>query len=142
MLISFMSSPAGLPAKANQPLVFSVISVFSVACIAVFRLKYSFSQLEWYMAGKSQKTQTFEAALAELEQVVADMEGGKLPLEESLAAYQRGAELLQLCRSRLDDAQQQVRILEDGNLQDFASGTGKVSGTEKDVANNSLFDKG
>jgi len=77
------------------------------------------------MAGKSQKTLTFEAALAELEQVVADMEGGKLPLEESLAAYQRGAELLRQCRSRLDDAQQQVRILEDGSLNDFASGSGK-----------------
>ena len=77
------------------------------------------------MAGKSQKTLSFEAALAELEQVVADMESGKLPLEESLAAYRRGAELLKQCRSRLDDAQQQVRILEDGGLNDFAGGTGK-----------------
>ena len=77
------------------------------------------------MAGKSPKTQTFEAALAELEQVVADMESGKLPLEESLAAYQRGSELLKQCRSRLDDAQQQVRILEDGTLKNFANnGTG------------------
>ncbi len=92
------------------------------------------------MAGKSPKTQTFEAALAELEQVVADMESGKLPLEESLAAYQRGAELLRQCRSRLDDAQQQVRVLEDGNLKDFASGAGNVSGTGKDLANNGLFD--
>lgn len=73
------------------------------------------------MAGKSHKTPTFEAALAELEQVVADMESGKLPLEESLAAYKRGAELLQQCRSRLEDAQQQVRILEDGTLKNFAS---------------------
>ena len=77
------------------------------------------------MAGKSHKTPTFEVALAELEQVVADMESGKLPLEESLAAYQRGSELLKQCRVRLDDAQQQVRILEDGSLKDFASGTGK-----------------
>ena len=77
------------------------------------------------MAGKSQKTLSFEAALAELEQVVADMESGKLPLEESLAAYQRGAELLRQCRSRLEDAQQQVRILEDGSLKDFAGGSGK-----------------
>ena len=77
------------------------------------------------MAGKSPKAPTFEAALAELEQVVADMESGKLPLEESLAAYQRGAELLKQCRSRLDDAQQQVRILEEGSLKDFANGTGK-----------------
>ena len=77
--------------------------------------------MELHMAGKSPKTPTFEAALAELEQVVADMESGKLPLEESLAAYQRGAELLQQCRSRLDEAQQQVRILEDGSLKAFAN---------------------
>ena len=77
------------------------------------------------MAGKSQKTLSFEAALAELEQVVADMESGKLPLEESLAAYQRGAELLKQCRSRLDEAQQQVRILENGTLKDFATDSGR-----------------
>ena len=71
------------------------------------------------MAAKSQKTLSFETALAELEQVVADMEAGKLSLEDSLAAYQRGAELLQHCRTRLDDAQQQVRILEDGALKNF-----------------------
>ncbi len=74
-----------------------------------------------HMAGKPHKSPSFEAALAELEQVVSDMEGGKLPLEESLAAYQRGAELLQQCRSRLDAAQQQVRILEDGALKDMAN---------------------
>ncbi len=73
------------------------------------------------MAGKSPKTPSFEAALAELEQVVSDMEGGKLPLEEALAAYQRGAELLQQCRSRLDAAQLQVRILEDGALKDMSN---------------------
>ncbi len=77
------------------------------------------------MAGKSQKTLSFEAALAELEQVVADMESGKLPLEESLAAYQRGAELLKQCRVRLDEAQQQVRILDDGTLKDFATDNAK-----------------
>lgn len=75
------------------------------------------------MAGKAQKTLTFEAALAELEQVVADMESGKLPLEESLAAYQRGAELLKQCRSRLEDAQQQVRVLEEGALKNFSAGS-------------------
>ena len=73
------------------------------------------------MVGKAPKTQTFEAALTELEQVVADMESGKLPLEESLAAYQRGAELLLHCRSRLEDAQQKVRILEEGTLKNFAN---------------------
>jgi exodeoxyribonuclease VII small subunit len=73
------------------------------------------------MAAKSGKTQSFEAALAELETVVADMESGKLTLEDSLASYKRGAELLSFCRSRLDDAQQQVRVLEEGALRDFTA---------------------
>ncbi len=77
------------------------------------------------MAGKSQKAMSFEAALAELEKVVADMETGKLPLEESLAAYRRGAELLQVCRERLSDAQQQVRVLEDGVLKNFSVSAGR-----------------
>ncbi len=72
------------------------------------------------MAAKPQKPVSFEAALAELEKVVADMETGKLSLEESLAAYQRGAELLQQCRGRLEDAQQRVRVLENGTLKDFS----------------------
>ena len=75
------------------------------------------------MAGKTPKALSFEAAVAELEQVVADMESGKLSLEDSLAAYQRGAELLTQCRSRLDDAQQQVRVLEDGVLKNFTDST-------------------
>jgi len=74
------------------------------------------------MAGKAQKTVSFEAAMTELDQLVADMEGGKLSLEDSLAAYKRGAELLSFCRGKLDDAQQQVRVLEDGVLKDFSVG--------------------
>lgn len=71
---------------------------------------------------KSPKTQTFESALAELESIVASMEAGQLPLEQSLAAYKRGAELLQYCQQALQDAQQQVRILTEANtLQDFPS---------------------
>lgn len=74
------------------------------------------------MSAKTPKTLSFEAAVAELEQLVAEMESGKLSLESSLAAYQRGAELLKLCRTRLDDAQQQVRVLEDGALRNFEGG--------------------
>lgn len=83
------------------------------------------------MAVKSQKTPSFEVALAELEQVVADMEVGKLSLEDSLSAYRRGAELLQICRGRLEDAQQQVRILEEGTLQNFATNPTSASDIAK-----------
>ena len=48
------------------------------------------------MAKTADSPQTFEAALAELEEIVGRMEGGQLPLKESLAAYKRGAELLTL----------------------------------------------
>ena len=79
------------------------------------------------MAVKSQKTAGFEQAMTELEKIVADMEAGKLSLEDSLAAYKRGAELLSFCRARLEDAHQHVRVLEEGMLKDFSTGeeTGK-----------------
>ena len=44
-----------------------------------------------------------------------------MPLEKSLAAYKRGAELLKFCQAALQDAQQQVKILEGNILQDFKS---------------------
>jgi exodeoxyribonuclease VII small subunit len=62
---------------------------------------------------------SFESALAELETIVDTMESGQLPLAESLAAYKRGAELLQYCQSALKDAQHQVQILERGVLKSF-----------------------
>ena len=62
---------------------------------------------------------TFETALAELESIVDRMEGGELPLKESLAAYKRGAELLQFCQTALRDAQQEVQVLEKGVLKAF-----------------------
>ena len=63
---------------------------------------------------------TFERALEELEALVARMEDGKLPLEESLAAYQRGADLIKYCESRLTEAQARIAILEGGELRDFS----------------------
>jgi exodeoxyribonuclease VII small subunit len=63
--------------------------------------------------------QSFEAALRELEQTVARMESGELTLEQSLASYKRGAALLQYCQSALADAQQQIKLLEDGMLKDL-----------------------
>jgi len=59
--------------------------------------------------------QDFETALAQLEALVAQMEDGKLALDDSLAAYQKGVELARICQSRLDAAEQQVKVLQ-GNL--------------------------
>jgi exodeoxyribonuclease VII small subunit len=62
---------------------------------------------------------TFEKALEELEALVGRMEDGKLPLEESLAAYQRGAELIKFCESKLSAAQARIAILDGDTLRDF-----------------------
>jgi exodeoxyribonuclease VII small subunit len=71
------------------------------------------------MAKTDPPTPTFEAALAELESILATMEDGQLPLADTLAAYKRGAELLQFCQAALKDAQQQVQVLEREVLKAF-----------------------
>jgi len=63
--------------------------------------------------------QSFESALGELEKIVEAMEAGQLPLDEAIAAYKRGAELLQYCQGALKEASQQVKLLEAGVLKDF-----------------------
>jgi exodeoxyribonuclease VII small subunit len=60
---------------------------------------------------------TYEEALAELERLVAAMEGGQLPLDKLLESYKRGAELLGFCRARLEAVEQQVKVLENGELK-------------------------
>ena len=62
---------------------------------------------------------SFEAALNELESLVASLESGSLTLEQSLAAHKRGLELARYCQSTLAQAQQQVRILEEEALKAF-----------------------
>ncbi|TAK44415.1 MAG: exodeoxyribonuclease VII small subunit [Betaproteobacteria bacterium] len=64
---------------------------------------------------------TFEKALAELEKVVARMEGGELSLEQALAAHRRGLELAKFCQHRLEDAQQQIQVLEGEVLKPLAA---------------------
>lgn len=56
--------------------------------------------------------QDFEKALAALEQIVEQMERGDLALEQSLAAYQQGVQLAQICQERLDQVEQQVQVLQ------------------------------
>jgi len=60
---------------------------------------------------------SYELALDELERLVAAMEGQQLPLEQLLESYQRGAELLNYCRGRLQAIEQQVKVLEGEGLR-------------------------
>ena len=62
----------------------------------------------------------YEDALAELERLVQAMEGGQLPLDQLLDSHRRGLELLNLCRDRLQAVENQVQVLEQGQLKDWA----------------------
>lgn len=62
----------------------------------------------------------YESALAELEALVARMEGGALNLEDSLAAYRRGAILVAFCQQQLEKVDRQVRVLDGETLQAMA----------------------
>jgi exodeoxyribonuclease VII small subunit len=55
---------------------------------------------------------TYEAALQELEALVAKVESGQLPLDDLLAGYQRGAVLLKVCRDKLQAVEQQIKVLD------------------------------
>ena len=60
----------------------------------------------------------FEAAIAELETIVKKLEEGDLPLESSLALYERGIKLSRFCHARLEDAERRIEILnERGELK-------------------------
>ncbi|MXV43649.1 exodeoxyribonuclease VII small subunit [Saccharibacter sp. 17.LH.SD] len=54
---------------------------------------------------------SFEDALAELEQIVRDLETGRMKLKDAIAAYERGAALRRHCESRLGEAEMRVKAI-------------------------------
>ena len=65
---------------------------------------------------------SFEDALKALEDVVRRLEGGEVPLDESIALYERGEKLRQHCQARLDAAQARIEKI-------VAGPDGKPTGT-------------
>jgi exodeoxyribonuclease VII small subunit len=57
---------------------------------------------------------TFEAAMAELENVVSQLETGSVPLEESIKLYERGALLKAHCDAKLKSAEEKVALIVTG----------------------------
>lgn len=55
---------------------------------------------------------TYEAALAELENLVQTLEEGQVPLDDLLAGYQRGAVLLSFCKEKLAAVEAQIQVLD------------------------------
>jgi len=64
---------------------------------------------------------SYEIALQELEQLVAKLESGDMPLEQLLTQYQRGADLLKFCRDRLQSVEDQIKVLDQGTLKTWTS---------------------
>ncbi len=60
---------------------------------------------------------SYEAALEELEQLIGRIESGQLPLEQLLAGYERGAQLLAFCRGKLEAVDNQIKVLDEGTLK-------------------------
>jgi exodeoxyribonuclease VII small subunit len=67
----------------------------------------------------------FELAMRDLEELVERLETGDMPLEESLAAFERGVMLTRACQTALKEAEQKVEILlkksGESSLEDFAA---------------------
>ena len=63
---------------------------------------------------------TYEAALQELEGLISGLESGQLPLDQLLIAYQRGAQLMAFCKSKLEAVESQIKVLEGNELKPWA----------------------
>jgi len=55
--------------------------------------------------------------MLELEQLVSRLNSGEMPLEQLLSGYQRGAQLLQFCRDKLQAVEDQIKVLDGGTLK-------------------------
>ncbi len=77
-------------------------------------------------AGSGAPPESFEQAMAELTQLVSQMEAGQLPLEASVAAYARGSELVRYCAAQLEKVESQVKVLEGEMLKPFAENAGEA----------------
>ncbi|WP_312261959.1 exodeoxyribonuclease VII small subunit [Limnohabitans sp.] len=63
---------------------------------------------------------TYEAALSELELLVVQLESGQMPLDQLLSGYQRGAALLAFCRDKLKAVEDQIQLLDGGQLKPWS----------------------
>ena len=74
------------------------------------------------MTKKKQASFDFEKALEELEELVSSMEDGKLSLEDSLQAFEKGIKLTRECQAALKKAEQKVQVLinENGDTEELA----------------------
>jgi exodeoxyribonuclease VII small subunit len=63
---------------------------------------------------------TFEEALTRLEEIVQQLEEGKINLDEMLKIYEEGAKLVKFCLTKLDDAENKIKVLTGDSKKDFS----------------------
>ena len=94
------------------------------------------------MARKTQLTpKSFEAALAELEQILADIEAGEVALEQSLVKYERGQFLIQHCRTVLGQAERQIEQLGKGEGDELRATPMTEAGEAEEVVDDDDADE-
>jgi exodeoxyribonuclease VII small subunit len=81
------------------------------------------------MKKTEQQNTSYEASLADLENIVRELEKGDLPLEESLQLFERGIRLSRECQERLNEADRRIEIL----LRD-SEGRPLITNFEDDIA--------
>ena len=85
------------------------------------------------MANKHAQEFKFEEAIADLQQLVEQLESGDLSLEDSLAAFEKGVGLVRYCNQKLSEVEQKVELLikdKEGQLQLKAFGNGPTADSE------------
>lgn len=68
---------------------------------------------------KSAAPKSFEEAVQRLETITQAMQSSDMPLEEALAAYQEGNELVQYCQNKLAEVEQKLQVLDAGELKEL-----------------------
>ncbi|MBR6756223.1 MAG: exodeoxyribonuclease VII small subunit [Peptococcaceae bacterium] len=63
-----------------------------------------------------EQQQSYEKALERLEQVIAELDTGELPLEASIQLFQDGLEMIKICQAKLNDAEGKIRQLTDNGF--------------------------
>ena len=69
----------------------------------------------------TEETKPFEQSLTELEDIVARLEAGDLPLEQSLDLFERGIRLSRTCRERITQAERRIEVLMRESSGDLAA---------------------
>lgn len=64
--------------------------------------------------------ESYELALAELEELAVAMESGQLPLGDMMNGYRRASFLLEFCRQQLDTVEAQIRALDEGQIKPWS----------------------